>query len=217
MTIKKIVEIKPEKSHVIERMRMEDNKNLQSVSSLCRQVEQKKNMSDVIEILNKFKSQNKDVIYNEKNGSYVLENYYIVPGMYTDDCKSFVKNLKTLNRLGLCRTSAPEIIDIAQNANNDFAVFVYKINDTKGGILLPYLQKYKQVPIEKKEQFLQEQKALLLNTAKYNPAVLKSFDCWGVTPDTYNIFIDSWNELTKSMSKEEQSRIIQHLEEILLK
>lgn len=168
-----------------------------------------------IATLNSFKTQGGDYVqYNGKNGSYMYENYYIVPGYIKQD-SDFFDNLRFLNRAGYCRTSAPELVDILQTSDNNFGVVIYKINETKGGILKPYIEVSDEIPIEKKEKFLEEQVALLKSTALYNPAVTESQSAWGVTPDTQNIYVDSWSQLTKSQSVKQSQSLIERIRTLL--
>ncbi len=168
-----------------------------------------------IAVLNSFRNTCGDqVTYNGKNGSYLMANYYIVPGYIKQD-SNFFDNLKFLNRAGYCRTSAPELVDILQTPDNNFGVVIYKINDTKGGILQPYREVALEVPIEKKEKFLEEQITLLKSTSLYNPAITESQDAWGVTPDTKNIYVDSWSQLEKSQSSKQSQSLIEKIRTLL--
>ncbi len=165
--------------------------------------------------LNTFHKANENSVqFNKKNGSYIFGNYYIVPG-YMKQNSDFFDNLRFLNRAGYCRTSAPELVDIIQTPDKNFGVVIYKINDTKGGILEPYREVAHEIPIEKKERFLEEQITLLKSTALYNPAITESQDAWGVTTDTKNIYVDSWSQLVKSKSTQERQDLINKIRYLL--
>lgn len=168
-----------------------------------------------IRTLNEFReNHNSDVIYNSKNGSYIYGNYYIIPGYINKDSKSF-DNLKFLNRAGFCKTSAPELVDCYNSGDNNFGVIVYKINDTAGGILLPYLDMSSEIPKERKEKFFEEQVVLLKSTSLYNPAVIEDQRNWCITPDTKNIYVGSWLKLEKCPSPEGKKALIQRLKNSL--
>ena len=175
----------------------------------------KQSSFDYIKTLNDFKSVNGDsVIYNPRNGSYILDNYYVVPGYIKGDTK-FFDNLKFLNRAGFCRTSAPVLLDMTKTQDDDFGVVVFKINDTNGGIVLPYLDVVSDVSLEKKNKFFEEQETLLRSASVYNPAVIENQEAWGVTPDTKNIYIDSWANLIKASSPAQKKSIIDRLKNLL--
>ncbi len=168
-----------------------------------------------IKSLNEFKEDNNGiVIYNPQNGSYIYGNYYVVPG-YIDKSSKFFDNLRFLNRAGFCKTSAPELVDCHQSGDKNFGVIIYKLNDTEGGILLPYLDVSSEIPIERKERFLDEQVVLLKSASLYNPAVMEDQRAWGVTPDTKNIYVDSWSRLEKCPSPEQKKTLIQRLRSLL--
>ena len=52
-----------------------------------------------------------------------------------------------------------------------------------------------------------EQIKLLEDTGLYNKAVTDSYDYWYLTPDTHNIFVDSWTNLAKCTTAEEKTNI----------
>ena len=122
----------------------------------------------------------------------------------------FEKNLLYLNHLGHCKTSAPDLVKIANSKDNSFNVIVYKLNGTEGGILEP-LVTLKDVPETSKKRFTDEQLALLADTGLYNTEITDSYNYWYLTPDTKNIFIDSWSSLKKCQSPEEKRMIFEKL------
>ena len=173
------------------------------------------NFASYVKTLNEFQSSiDRNVKYNQRNGTYTVANYHIVPGFMKEDSK-YLDNLRFLNRAGFCRTSAPELVDVVKTRDNNFGVIIYKINDTNGGTLLPYLDVATEVSAEKKKQFLDEQATLLKSASLYNPAIFESQKNWGVTPDTRNIYIDSWSTLTKCQDPDEKKNIIEKLKSFL--
>ena len=59
------------------------------------------------------KLKNPNVIYKEKNGAYIYENYYLLPSFTKKDDETLQilkKNLKIVNPI--CKTSSPELIEI---------------------------------------------------------------------------------------------------------
>ena len=163
------------------------------------------NMDDAIDILNNFKKSAKFVDFDPTNGSYRYQNFYIIPGLRAKNTK-FIQNLKFINKLGLCKTSAPEIVHYGLSQDNEFNVIIYKINNTKGGKLIP-IENLKTIDSDKKSKFIEEQIVLLDETGLYNKAVTDSYDFWFLTPDTHNIFIDSWGNLLKCNTVEEKNNI----------
>ncbi|MCM1265789.1 MAG: hypothetical protein NC200_06280, partial [Candidatus Gastranaerophilales bacterium] len=149
---------------------------------------------------------NPDAEYIMKNGSYIMKNYHFVPG-YFNNTSPFIDNLRLLNHYGFCKTSAPELIDVHHLPKDNFGVMTFKINDTNGGEAKPYLDVMDTVPLEKKKNFLNEQFVLMDNLGKYNPAILESYDSWLVTPDSKNIYIDTWSVLDDYKSVSEKNKI----------
>ena len=173
------------------------------------------NFDSYVRTLNELKnSSDRNVKYNKKNGTYSISNYHIVPGFIKKD-SHYVDNLRFLNRTGFCRTSAPELVDFIETRDKNFGVIIYKINDTNGDALLPYLDVSNEIPAEKKKQFLDEQTTLLRSASLYNPAIFESQKNWGVTPDSKNIYIDSWATLTKCQTSDEKKTIIDKLKSFL--
>lgn len=179
----------------------------------------KKNNSDIKTIifeLNKFKDENSRVVYNSKNGSYSVGNYYIVPGYVSSDAE-FLKNLGLLNKNGLCKTSAPEVVDVVYLAQPEieFCVVVYKLNGTNGGSPIPYIEALNEVSLDKKQVFYKEQEMLLEKLSLYNSDLFESYSSWAVFSDSQNIYVDSWASLEKCVSSEEKAKLLMKLKEML--
>lgn len=179
------------------------------IKSFCNSIKDHSGMNDAIHILNDYKNKSDKFVYNPNTGSYRFNNYYIIPGMKIKDT-AFEKNLKLINRLGHCKTSAPDLIMLANSKDNQFNVIVYKLNGTEGGILEP-LVSLKNVPQSSKKRFVDEQLALLSDTGLYNEAITDSYDYWYLTPDTKNIFIDSWSSLKKCINPDEKQIVSEKL------
>lgn len=163
------------------------------------------NMDEAIDILDSFKKSIKDVEYDPRYGTYRYLNYYIRPGLKSENT-NYITNLQFINKLGHCKTSAPEIIHHGRSRDNQFDVIIYKVNDTKGGALR-HLTSLSEIKPKQKEQFISEQINLLEDTGLYNSAVIDSFDDWYLTPDTNNIYIDSWNSLVKCFSAKQKEKV----------
>ena len=163
------------------------------------------NMDEAIDILNSFKRNVGAVDFYPENGSYRYQNFYIIPGLKAKNT-TFIQNLKFINKLGLCKTSAPEIVHYGVSQDNEFNVIIYRINDTKGGKLIP-IESLKTINPDKKNKFIMEQIKLLEDTGLYNSAVIDSYDYWFLTPDTHNIFIDSWGNMNKCKTIEDRNYI----------
>lgn len=191
-----------------ERFSMEKNeKEYKTIDSFFKNLKNEgKNIESTIVLMDKFAESNPETKYITRNGSYILNNYHIVPG-YFDKDSQFLNNIKLLNHYGFCKTSAPELVDIHYLPKEKFGVMAFKINDTKSAEMYPYLQAADSVLDEKKTKFIQEQFVLMNNLGKYNPAVLESYDSWLVTPDTKNIYIDTWSTLKDCKSPQEREFI----------
>ncbi len=173
-----------------------------------------KDAKSAIEYMVSLKKQNPSLKYKDKNGAYVFENYYILPG-YTNKNSEFLKSLKeNLNIVQpICKTSAPELIDIVSTEDENFSAIIYKINDTKNADLIPYLES-DGANQEKTDLFISEQIELLNKTGLYNPEIFNSTEHFYLTPDTKNIVFEAWGELVK-INKDEKENLLHKLKCLL--
>ena len=183
------------------------------IQTLCSNLKGYKNMDEAITILNNTQKQNNDIKYRQRDGAYIYQNYYIIPGIKPLD-RSFESNIRFINKLGLCKTSAPELIEVSNSKDNSFCVIIYKLNDTKGGELLP-IKTLSNIPRKSKKRFISEQIELLDNTGLYNSAVTDSYDYWLITPDTKNIVIDSWSDLKRCTDLKQKKDIEEQLQRVI--
>ena len=186
---------------------------LKPIRDLTAELEIFDNMDEAIAILSKFQKTVKVVTFDYRSGVYRYFNYYIVLGFKAVDT-TFISNLRLINKLGQCRTSAPVLVHYGLSQDNRFAAIIYKVNDTKGGKIVP-LRFLTDISPVKRAQFLAEQIKLLEDTGLYNSAVVDSYDNWCVTPDTHNIHIASWGNLIKCETPEEKERIREQLLEVV--
>lgn len=179
------------------------------LAELFKNLDKGKDIGDYVHALNEFRNACPNVKYNPNNGHYSLGNIYITPGLYGGNSE-FVDNLKLLNRLGHCRTSAPELMHFSVSGDKKFCTAIYKLNDTEGGDLVK-VNKLSDIPESSKKRFLDEQLTLLRDTSFYNPDIIDSYDFWCMTPDTKNVVIDSWGKLSKCSSADEKAKIAEIL------
>lgn len=161
------------------------------------------------------KLKNPNVIYKEKNGAYIYENYYLLPSFTKKDDETLQilkKNLKIVNPI--CKTSSPELIDILSTIDNKFSMIIYKIQQTNNADLIPYSQT-NGTKQDKIEQFITEQKNLLSQTGLYNPEIFQSINHFYITSDTENIVFDDWTNLVQSNNIDETLQDFQQLKNIL--
>lgn len=159
--------------------------------------------------------QNPSIKYKDRNGAYVWANFCIVPSYTSKDSEFMVKlynNLRFVNPI--CKTSSPELIDIAQTKDKKFTAIFYKINETLNADLIPYLDS-KGASKEKIELFKSEQIQLLENTGFYNNQFFSSLNQFYLTSDTKNILFENWSELKKCKDETEKNNFLQNLASLL--
>jgi len=181
------------------------------ISEIIEKINSSKDGDAAIDCLIEFKNSLPDLKFIDRNGAYVYKNYYILPS-YTNKNDEFLSklrdNLKLVNQI--CKTSSPEIIDIASTQDEKFTVIIYKINSSENAELVPYLQT-SGATIEKKELFKSEQAKLIEEKNLYNPEILIAVDHFYLTPDTQNIVFDSWTGLIPYENESEKSEFLNKL------
>lgn len=170
---------------------------------------------DAIKFLVELQKQTPSIKYKDINGAYIWGNYYILPS-YTAKHSEFItklsENLKIVNPI--CKTSSPELIDVAETQDKKFSAIFYKINETLSADLIPYMQT-KGATKEKIELFKSEQLELLEKTGLYNQAFFNSLDLFYLTHDTKNIVFEFWNNLKLCENETEKSDFLQNLDSLL--
>ena len=173
------------------------------------------NADSAIKFMVELQKQNPSIKYKDRNGAYVWGNYYILPS-YTSKNSEFLsnldKNFKIVNPI--CKTSSPELVDIAETKDKKFTAIFYKINETLNADLIPYMQT-KGATGDKIELFKSEQIELLEKTGLYNNKFFNSLNRFYLTPDTNIILFEDWSELKKYENKTEKNSFIQNLDSLL--
>lgn len=173
------------------------------------------NSDDAISFLVELQKQNPSIKYKDRNGAYVWGNYYIVPSYTPKDSefmKTLSKNLAIVNPI--CKTSSPELVDIAETQDKKFTAIFYKINETLSADLIPYMQT-KGATKEKIDLFKSEQLELLGETGLYNQMFFSSLNHFYLTSDTKNIVFESWNNLKLCENETERNNFLQNLNSLL--
>lgn len=168
-----------------------------------------------IKFMVELQKRNPSIKYKDRNGAYVWGNYYIVPSYTSKDGEfmaKLTKNLKLVNPI--CKTSSPELIDIAETKDKKFTAIFYKINETLSADLVPYMQT-KGASKEKIELFKSEQRELLEKTGLYNPEFFESLNRFYLTPDTKNVLFEGWNELMICETETEKANFFNNLDSLL--
>ena len=161
------------------------------------------------------KLKNPNVIYKEKNGAYIYENYYLLPSFTKKEdatLQILKENLKIVNPI--CKTSSPELINILSTMDKKFSIIIYKIQQTSNADLIPYIQT-NGVEKDKIEQFVSEQQNLLSQTELYNSEIFQSINHFYLTSDTKNIIFDDWTKLVPSNNLDKTLQEFQQLKNIL--
>lgn len=174
-----------------------------------------KDADSAIKFLVELQSKNHSIRYKDRNGAYVWENYYILPSYTSKESEFMTKlweNLKIVNPI--CKTSSPELVDIAETQDKKFTAIFYKINETLSSDLVPYMQT-KGATLEKIELFKSEQIELLNKTELYNQEFFNSLNHFYLTPDTKNIVFEHWNNLKKCNNEAEKNIFLQNLKSLL--
>lgn len=174
-----------------------------------------KNADEAIKFLVELQKQNPSIKYKDRNGAYVWGNYYILPSYTSKECEFMTKlseNLKTVNPI--CKTSSPELIDIAETQDKKFTAIFYKINETLNADLIPYMLTNGATQ-EKIKLFKSEQIELLEKTGLFNQEFFNSLNHFYLTPDTKNILFESWNNLKKYENETDKNIFLQNLDSLL--
>ena len=168
-----------------------------------------------IKYMVELQKRNPSIKYKDRNGAYVWSNYYILPS-YTSKESEFMtklsKNLKTVNPI--CKTSSPELVDIAETQDKKFTAIFYKINETLNADLIPYMKTKGATP-EKIELFKSEQVELLEKTGLFNQELFNSLNRFYLTTDTKNILFESWSDLKRYENENEKNIFLQNLNSLL--
>jgi hypothetical protein len=186
------------------------------ISEILARFKECETSSDGIKFLVDTKSQNPDIAYIDRDGSYIYKNYIIKPS-YTPKSSEYLINTKTtlefLNKTGHCKTSAPKLIGIEETKDQKFSIIVLEIQDTKDANLVPYEDKEDSTE-EKINQFIEEQKKLLEENSSYNPIIFNNLSQLYLTPDTKTIIISVWDRL-ETCQEQEKFNILTRIENLL--
>lgn len=177
-----------------------------------------KNCADrksAIEYMLTSQSGNSNLLYKERNGAYVFQNYYLslrIANPNTNFYKTLYQNLKLVNPI--CKTSSPEIIGTADTKDNLFTAIAYRINYCNNADLIPFFQVGNLKP-EKIQLFKSEQIKLIEEKSLYNPNLFNNLNHFYITPDTNNIVFENWNVLEQIVDTDQKQSLITQINNLL--